>query len=76
MILMAGSIGPNGKQVCATWIYDNGKDAWTRLVAPAPPDTSSHSGNTLMHDSHYGVFLLKDVTRIRTVWAIRYVPNP
>jgi hypothetical protein len=72
--LLAGGMGPGERPLNDAWVYDAGRDTWTQLDAPAPPNTSSFSGNNLAYDSHHRVFLLKDVSQIRNVWAFRYVP--
>jgi hypothetical protein len=74
VILLVGGFGPGETELRDMWVYDTGSDRWALLPITAPTQVISHSGNTLVYDSYHGVFLLKDITMIRNLWAFRYVP--
>jgi hypothetical protein len=74
VIMLVGGYGEGEDQLTDMWVYDTGRDTWTRLASNVPERTSSYSGNTLIYDTQHHVFLLKDHSRIRNVWAFRYVP--
>jgi hypothetical protein len=72
--LLVGGRGPGEVPLDDVWIYDSGRDHWSRLAAWAPPNTSSSAGNGLVYDSRHGVFVLKHGNFIRNMWAFRYQP--
>ncbi len=75
MVVLVGGFGPDDNQLSDMWVYHTGKNTWTLLRATVPPRTSSHAGNTLVYDTYHHVFLLKDVSRLKNLWAFRYVPD-
>jgi len=73
LTLLVGGIDPGGALLSDMWAYDIEGDRWIPLAMTAPPNTVQ-TVNSLVYHAAEQVFLLKDVTDLRKVYALRFVP--
>ena len=73
LVLLVGGVGPGGVLLPDMWAYDIEQDHWIPLATTAPPNTANMV-NSLVYHAEEKVFLLKDTSDLRKVYALRFVP--
>jgi len=74
LTLLVGGIRPGGDDhLSDMWAYDVESDRWMPLATTAPPNTVQ-AVNSLVYHAAERVFLLKDISDLRKVYALRFAP--
>jgi hypothetical protein len=74
--------GEQARHRLETWIYDTGKNTWTKMKPPQEPDSSSNRARVLNFAPELGLAILENRTKSKPgppeqqIWTYCYKPRP